>query len=390
MRYTKIGDWDVSVLGFGAAMVRESSNEHRRRAPIDEQASIDLIRYAVDKGINWFDAGYIYAEGHQEVILGKALRDGYRERVHVVTKMPSWLIKTPDDFDRYLDEQLDRLQMNHLDAYLLHGLRVEWWEKLRDLGVIKWAERKMAEGVFKHFGFSVHDQFPGFKTIVDAYDNWSIAIVQYNFMDVDTQVTTQGIEYAAEKDINLFIMEPLRGGQIADKIPPRVESIWGEAPGDHTPADRAMRWLWDRPEIKVVLSGMKAKWMVDQNVASAINSGPGQMSAEEHDIMARVRDAYRDVDLVPCTQCHYCMPCPHGVNIPRVFELYNDALMFDDFERDRTRYVMMLMNADARRCVECGACEEVCPQSIEIIDWLKHAHSIFYPRRKRVHEAVTT
>ncbi len=386
MRYTKIEKlgWKVPVLGFGAGLVREKPKEgaESERPPIDEAASIDLIRYALDKGITWFDSAYPYQEGKHEIILGKAFLDGYRERVKIVTKLPSWEIKTADDFDRFLDEQLGRLQTDYVDMYLLHALRADWWEKLHGIGVLDWAERKMSEGTFHAFGFSFHDSFAVLKDILDAYDNWSLCQVQYNFMDVDNQAGREGIQYAGEKGIPTAIMEPLRGGQIPNKIPDSVAAAWATAPGDHTPADRALRWLWNQPEVTVVLSAMLNKEQIDQNIASAEASGPGQMGADEIAAIERVRDAYKAIASVPCTQCRYCMPCPHGVNIPSVFEFYNDAVMYDDFKRAKMFYNQMPRETMADNCIECGECEEVCSQSIAIIDWLAKAHDALYVEKK--------
>jgi hypothetical protein len=386
MRYTKIEKlgWKVPVLGFGAGLVREKPKEgaEGERPPIDEAASIDLLRYAVDNGITWFDSAYPYQEGKHEIILGKAFRDGYRERVKIVTKLPSWEVKSAEDFDRFLEEQLERLQTDYVDIYLLHALRADWWEKLHGLGVLYWAERKMSEGAFHALGFSFHDSFPVLKDIIDAYDNWSLCQVQYNFMDVDNQAGRQGIRYAGEKGIPTAIMEPLRGGQIPNKIPDSVAAAWATAPGNHTPADRALRWLWNQPEVTVVLSGMVTKEEIDQNIASAEASGVGQMDADEIAAIERVRKAYRAIASVPCTQCRYCMPCPHGVDIPRVFEIYNDALMYDDLKRSKMFYNQMPRETMADHCIECGECEEVCSQSIAIIEWLAKAHAALYVEKK--------
>ena len=283
-----------------------------------------------------------------EPLVGRVLQDGYRERNRLATKLPCWHVETREDFDRYLNEQLERLQTSHIDFYLLHALNAESWAKVRDLGVLQWAEKALADGRFHHLGFSFHDRLEVFEEIVDATDLWLFCQIQYNFMDVEHQAGTEGLRYAASKGLAVVVMEPLRGGLLTTKIPPVIQEIWDSAPQGRTPADWALQWVWNHPEVSVVLSGMSTMEQVEQNVSSAGESAPGKFTEEELALIARVRDKYQEFARIPCTDCRYCLPCPNGVNIPRVFEAYNDAMMYGA-EAGRGRYVFVPEEERANR-----------------------------------------
>ncbi|MFC1895405.1 aldo/keto reductase [Thermodesulfobacteriota bacterium] len=388
MKFRKFGklDWKVSALGFGAMRLPvlgdNASLPHLFNSNVDETQTIQMIRYAVDNGVNYLDTAYPYHAGKSEVVVGKALKDGYREKIKLATKMPSWLIKKDEDFDRYLNEQLGRLQTDYLDFYLLHGLNKARWQALRDLAVFKWAERKMEEGNFVHLGFSFHDDLNTFKTIVDGYDNWTLSQIQYNFMDTDYQAGTEGLQYAAEKGLATVIMEPIRGGQLSKEPPKSVKEIWESAPVKRSPAEWALQWNWNQPEVSVVLSGMSSMQHVIENVASAERSEIGSLNDDELTIIKRVSEEYRNLCPIPCTDCGYCMPCPNDVDIPHAFKQYNDALMFDDTRTSRFRYALWA-EKQADTCIECQECEEKCPQEIEISQWLKKAHAWLKPDDKK-------
>jgi len=402
MQYRTFGrlDWRPSALGFGAMRLPTLEDDPAR---IDEPEATRMLRYAVDHGVNYVDTAYPYHRGTSEAFVGRALRDGYREKVRLATKLPSWLVQTPGDFARYLDEQLQRLQTETIDFYLLHGLGQERWHNLRDLGVLDWAERAMAAGRFRHLGFSFHDNYDAFREIVDAYDGWTLCQIQYNYMDEDYQAGVKGLHYAAERGLAVVVMEPLRGGALAQNIPPAVQSLWDSAPvgatlrgrpgagGRHgaatqagpyrrTPADWALQWVWNQPEVSLALSGMNTLRQVEENVASADRSGPGTLTSGELDLIGRVKEAYRALCPIPCTDCRYCQPCPNGVAISRIFALYNEATMFDAVERSRMVYEQW-MREDERAdcCLQCGECEAACPQGIEIIEWLKKADHLLTP-----------
>lgn len=375
MRYRTFGrlDWKPSALGFGAMRLPTIDGDLGK---IDEPEATRMIRFAIDHGVNYVDTAYPYHQEASEPFLGRALQDGYREQVRLASKMPCWKIEGAEDFDRYLDEQLERLQTDHIDFYLLHGLNGESWPKVRDLGVLRWAEKAIGDGRVQHLGFSFHDRREVFEEIVDASDLWLFCQIQYNLMDTEYQAGTKGLEYAANRGLALVVMEPLRGGQLTKNVPPDVQKIWDSAPRKRTPADWALQWVWNHPEVSVVLSGMSTMEQVEQNIASASESGPGTLTEEELGLVARVRGRYGELCRIPCTDCRYCLPCPSGVNIPRIFEVYNDAMIYGDEQQAQMSYSWLDEGERGDMCVECGECLEKCPQQIEIPDWLAKAHGL--------------
>jgi len=382
MRYLKFGklDWEASALGFGAMRLPLTD---RNPANVDEPESIRMIRYAIDHGVNYVDTAYLYHEGRGEPTVGRALQHGYREKVKLATKLPFWLISSFKDCDRILNEQLERLQTDKIDFYLLHGMNKEWWPRLRDLGVLRWAEGAMAAGHIGYLGFSFHDDFEVFKEIVDGYDNWTLCQIQYNYMDIAHQAGIQGLKYAAEKGLAVVIMEPLRGGQLGKEPPAEVAKLWASAQRKRTPAEWALQWVWNHPEVSLVLSGMTAMEHVVENVAIANRSGPGTLTKDDLSLIDRVREAYRKLSPVPCTNCGYCMPCPQGVQIPHIFELYNDAIIYNDRYNPRFTYLMQLQDGQrADQCAECKECMVICPQHIDIPKWLQKAHALLGPKPK--------
>jgi predicted aldo/keto reductase-like oxidoreductase len=364
-------DWRPSALGFGAMRLPRIDNDPGQ---IDEPEATRMIRYAIDHGVNYVDTAYPYHRETSETFLGRALQDGYRQRIRLATKMPCWKIETAEDFDRYLDEQLEKLQTDHIDFYLLHSLNAKTWPKVRDLDVLSWAEGAIADGRIGHLGFSFHDKLEVFQEIVDATDLWTLCQIQYNYMDVEYQAGTQGLKYAASRGLAVVAMEPIRGGRLANHIPPSVDEIMNRALTERTPADLALQWVWNHSEISLLLSGMSTMEHVVQNVESAGRSGPGTLTDEELAMVGRIREAYEALCAIPCTDCKYCLPCPSGVNIPRVFDIYNDLMMYGDEARARMFYGWLAEDQRANLCIECGECLEKCPQMIEIPDWLAKAH----------------
>ncbi len=375
MQYRKFGslDWEVSALGFGAMRLPTLDDDSGN---INEPLATDMIRHAIDNGVNYVDTAYPYHQGQSESFVGRVLKDGYREKVRIATKMPSWLIKEESDFDHYLEEQMKRLDMDHIDFYLLHSLNAKSWQKLQDLDVFSWAEKRMAEGLFGHFAFSFHDEYPVFESIVKGYDNWAMAQIQYNYVDVDYQAGQKGLKLAAERGLAVVVMEPLRGGRIAKDPPPEpVVEVLGKSDRDWSPVEWALHWVWDQPEVSTALSGMSEMVHVEENLQTASQSRVGKLTEEDHEIIRDVRKTYFSSAPIPCTQCEYCLPCPTGVAIPRIFDMYNDAVAYDAWGHARWAYNNPLKpEARADNCIECGECEAVCPQNIEIIDWLARAH----------------
>lgn len=373
MQYRTFGklDWRPSALGFGAMRLPVLG---KKAGKINQRVAKRMVRYAIDRGVNYVDTAYPYHQGNSEKFLGRALQDGYREQVKLATKLPSWLVKAPEDFDRYLNEQLERLQTSHIDFYLLHSLNEKTWAGLRDLNVFDWAEGAMADGRIGHLGFSFHDKYEIFQEIVDAYDGWTFCQIQYNYMDEEHQAGTRGLQYAADKGLAVVVMEPIRGGHLAQNIPPDIQALWDSAPRKREPADWALQWVWHHPQVSLALSGMSTLEHVKQNVASADESGPGTLTGDELALVARVRDRYREKCPIPCTNCQYCLPCPNGVNIPRIFEIYNDAIMYGDDRRAQMLYSWLKEEERGNQCISCGQCLELCPQQIDIPDWLALAH----------------
>jgi predicted aldo/keto reductase-like oxidoreductase len=379
MQYRTFGklDWKVSVLGFGAMRLPLLGDGSGK---IDEPEATRMLHYAIDRGVNYVDTAYPYHGGESEKFVGRALQGGYRDKVRLATKLPCWLVKTADDFDRLLNEQLERLQTDHIDFYLLHGLNAGRWDDLTKLKVFDWAEKARASGRFHHLGFSFHDEYEVFQRIVDGYDKWVFCQIQYNFMDEEHQAGTRGLQYAAGKGLAVVVMEPIRGGRLSIAPPPPIQEIWETAPIQRTPADWALQWVWNHPEVSVVLSGMSAMQHVEENVASAERSGPGQMTEEELALIGRVRDKYREICPIPCTKCEYCLPCPNEVNIPRILEIYNEAVMYNEYGSARLFYSWLGENERADNCIECLECEDKCPQNIAITEWLKKADELLAAR----------
>ena len=374
MKYRKFGklDWKVSALGFGAMRLPVINGDH---AIINEPESIKMIRYAIDHGVNYIDSAYFYHRGNSEVLVAKALRDGYREKVRIATKLPCGDVHVEQDIDRLFNEQITRLQTNKVDFYLLHGLNKTEWPKVRDFGVLKWAERKMAEGQIGHLGFSFHDDYNVFQEIIDAYDNWTMTQIQYNYMDEQTQAGTKGLEYANKKGLAVVVMEPIRGGRLA-KPPEKVEKIWASAPVQRTPAEWALRWVWNHPEVATALSGMGNMEQVIENLAYAEHSQPHNLTPDELALISKARDAYVSLTAVACTGCRYCMPCPNDVDIPRVFEFYNEALIYNTVAEQRRMYNFPGRFKDHRadKCTKCDQCVDKCPQKLAIPELLEKAH----------------
>jgi predicted aldo/keto reductase-like oxidoreductase len=378
MQYRQFGklDFQVSALGFGAMRLPTKDDE------IEVVEATEMLHYAIDNGVNYVDTAYPYHGGSSETFLGDALKGGYRDKVKLATKMPSWEIKTADDFDKYLDIQLGRLQVDHVDFYLLHGLNKERWPKLRDLGVREWAEKAIAAGRFRHLAFSFHDDYDTFEQIVDEYD-WPMCQIQYNYMDVENQAGTKGLRYAASKGIAVVIMEPLLGGKLVGP-PPSIQAMWDSAATERTPVEWALRWLWNQPEVSVVLSGMSAMPQVKENVALAEASGIGTVSADELALHDQVRAKYQELTAIPCTNCGYCMPCPQGVDIPGNFGTYNEGIMYDKPDAARGQYGWWkfayeeqgILDHDVRaaQCIQCGECQDKCPQGIPISEWMPVIH----------------
>jgi predicted aldo/keto reductase-like oxidoreductase len=373
MQYRTFGklNWQVSALGFGCMRFPVIGGTSSR---IDEKKAQEMLYLAIDQGVNYIDTAYPYHGGQSESFVGRTLQGSYRDKVKLATKLPSWKIGKSEDLDFYLNQQLERLKTDHIDCYLLHTLNQRHWSNLESLGVLPWAEKARADGRITHLGFSFHDEFPAFKTIIDAYQEWDFCLIQYNFMDQDYQAGKKGLHYAAENGLAVVIMEPLRGGRLVDP-PDKVQRIWDGAENKRSPAEWSLQWLWNQPEVSAVLSGMSTLEQVQQNLVSANRSGVGSLTPNELDLVAMVKATYEGMALIPCTRCNYCLPCPEGVDIPLILRIYNDAIMYDKLEAAKTDYSLDVpAHAKGNNCVVCGDCEEQCPQDIPIADWMARIH----------------
>lgn len=377
MQHRQFGrlDWKVSALGFGCMRLPTRGS----REEIDEPQAMRMLHYAIDHGVNYLDTAYGYHGGNSERFLGRALRGSYRDKVGLATKLPCREVRERSDFDRLLNEQLSKLQTEHIDFYLLHGLRRERWELVRSLDVKTWLERAKADGRIGHTGFSFHDTFDALKQIIDDYQGWDFCQIQYNYMNEDYQAGTRGLQYAASKGLGVVVMEPLLGGRLVDP-PPAVQALLDRAQWKRSPAEWGLQWVWNHPEVSVVLSGMSTMQQVQENVASADRSGVGTLSKTELDLIGMVRGVYQSLSAVPCTACAYCMPCPNGVDIPRSFTTLNMGIMYGRLDEARRRYVHRMSDQDesilASSCVQCRQCEDKCPQSILISEWMAYIHQV--------------
>lgn len=362
----KNGD-ELSILGFGCMRLPMKED-----GSIDEERATRQVRYAIDHGVNYVDTAWPYHMEQSEPFLGRALADGYREKVKLATKLPSWLIKSREDMDKYLNAQLEKLKTDHIDYYLIHALVGDLWDYIEKLGIADFLDKARADGRIINAGFSFHGSGDEFKRIVDAYD-WDFCQIQYNFLDEKNQAGTEGLEYAASKSLGVIIMEPLRGGYLANPVPPAVQEIWDEASTKRTAAEWALLWVWNHPEVTVVLSGMNEDAHIEENLAVADKSYPDSLTEAELQLVKKVERKYRELMKAGCTGCRYCMPCPEGVNIPLCFETYNTLYMSGNADETKFMYAARLGGVlsggeaeFASLCVQCGKCLEKCPQHLDI------------------------
>ncbi|WP_421909564.1 aldo/keto reductase [Methanolacinia petrolearia] len=352
-RVPKTGD-ELSILGYGCMRFPQKNGR------IDYKYTKELLVDAMESGINYLDTAWGYHNGQSEEVVGKILEEtGSRDRVRIATKLPHWLASSREDMDGYLDKQLKRLRTGHIDYYLIHDLTRGGWEKIKTMGFADFLDKAKKDGRITYAGFSFHDDIETFKEIVDGYD-WDFCQIQYNLIDTTNQAGTEGLEYAASKNLAVMIMEPLRGGNLA-----RIQ-----------PAEWALRWLWNRPEVTVVLSGMTETDQLDENLRIAEEGLPGSLTEEELELAKRAGEKYMEIMKVGCTGCSYCMPCPFGVNIPACFEIYNSYHMFDDKRHEKFMYMSRLggllnKKSAASLCRNCGRCVKACPQHIDIPNELK-------------------
>ncbi|MBI9073374.1 MAG: aldo/keto reductase [Melioribacteraceae bacterium] len=380
MFYRKMPNMDeeLSILGFGMMRLPIIDND---TSQIDEKKATELVRYAIDNGLNYLDTAYPYhgkgfsGAGASEPFTAKVLKDGYREKVKIATKLPSWLIKSREDMDRILNEQLDRLETDSIDFYLIHALNKDHWANLTSLGVKDFMDKALEDGKIKYAGFSFHDgRVEVFKNIVDDY-HWSFCQIQYNYLDEEYQAGKEGLDYAAEKGLGIIVMEPLRGGGLVNNLPEAASKIFLESDENRTKAEWALRWIWNHKDVSLILSGMSTMDQVIENVKIAGDAEIDSMNKEELDTIDKVKTILKEKIKVDCTSCSYCMPCPTGVDIPANFTRFNEYHIFNSEEaRKSTKELYFRFLSEEKQavsCIECGECESHCPQNIPIPEKLK-------------------
>jgi len=368
---------DLSVLGFGC--MRLPTIDHKPEK-IDYPKAAQLLHYAIDHGVNFVDTAYFYhaavfgQRGESEPFVGEALSGEWRGKVHLATKMPLFQLRQKEQMDTYFKEQLVRLQTDYLDFYLLHGLNGEMWDKMRDLGVREFLNKKKAEGKIRFPAFSFHGKAEDFIRICNEYD-WTYAQIQYNYMDIDFQAGYKGLKYAADKGIGIVVMEPLKGGKLANKLPAEMMSVLNASVIKRSPAEWALRYVWNETGVSSLLSGMNSMEQLVENIRIADEGLPNSLDRDEILIFDALRNAMGTRIKADCTECRYCMPCASGVDIPGVLAALNNAAIWSDSNPWLTGYVQI--GGKAGKCTECRECEEVCPQELPISTLMKEAISLF-------------
>ena len=367
-RKDKYGN-DISVLGFGCMRFP------KKNAVIDMEETEKEILHAIDQGINYFDTAYIYPGS--EAALGEIIaKNNIRDKIYIATKLPHYLVKSREGMEKIFAEHLKRLQTDHIDYYLMHMLTdLATWEKLKKLGILEFIEEKKKSGAIRQVGFSYHGNTDMFCKLVDAYD-WDFCQIQYNYLDEHTQAGRRGLYHAHEKGLPVIIMEPLRGGRLVNNLPQGVIDAFAAHPAGHSPAQWALKWLWNQKEVTCLLSGMNSMEMLSDNIQNACETQIGSLGKAEEDMFAAAVKALNAKMKVGCTGCSYCMPCPMGVDIPGTFAHYNRLYSEGKFTGLKEHFMCTAARQDstaAYNCIECGKCESHCPQHIEIRKELKNA-----------------
>ncbi len=360
---------EISALGYGCMRFTKKGGN------VDLEKAEREVLAAIEAGVNYLDTAYVYAGN--EVAVGEILaRTNTRDKVYLATKLPHYLIKSIDGVEKMFREELRRLQTDHIDYYLMHMLTdIPTWERLKKLGMEQWIRGKLVSGEIRNIGFSYHGNTEMFQKLVDAYD-WDFCQIQYNYMDEHSQAGVEGLRYANKKGLPVIIMEPLRGGRLVNLLPESAKELFERDEEKRTPAELALKWLYDQPEVTCVLSGMNSLEMVEQNVKTACESPVGCLTESDRRLIEQVKEEIAKKVKVGCTGCGYCMPCPHGVDIPGTFRCYN-AMYSEGKQGGRKEYLQCTAfrkdTSSASQCISCGKCETHCPQQIPIRKELKQA-----------------
>lgn len=362
----------VSILGFGCMRLPTLPGDK-----IDEEQSSTMFHYAIEHGINYFDTAYYYHKQQSEKILGKFLfQERYRDRIFLATKLPSPLIKSHHDLKYYLDLQLERLKTDYIDFYLLHTLNKRYWHNLLQHEVFQFLENAKTAGKIRYYGFSFHDDLYTFKEIIDYHD-WDFCQIQYNFLDENFQAGKNGLEYADKKGIDVIVMEPIKGGSIANNIPDAAKKVLQNATIKRSPAAWALRWVWNHPQVTMVLSGMSSLQQVKENILTAQEGKPNSLTSYENHLIRILQNIYKNKKAINCTGCKYCMPCPNGVNIPMCLKIYNDFLTESNLLKVKQSYQQLVSKKEyASLCQNCSQCEEKCPQQLPIRQLLQEVSKL--------------
>ncbi len=363
----------ISLLGFGTMRLPVMG---RDETVINEAEAIRMIRYAIDNGVNYMDTAYMYHGGTSEVVLGKALKDGYRNKIFLADKMPIWMAKKAGGIEALFEEQFRRLDVEFIDFYLVHNLTKDMWQKCKDDNLMPFLEEMKAKGRIGKIGFSFHDELDVFKDIIADYP-WEFCQIQLNYMDTELQAGVAGLKYAGEKGLPVIIMEPLKGGKLTKSIPESVQATWNKSPIKRTPAEWALQWLADFPEILTILSGMSEVEEVKENIRILGSGTPGSLTEIEKQLIREASAEYNYLIKASCTACKYCMPCPKEIDIPEVMEQYNQWHMFKAFRTSLRQYNFFPQSNRPTDCIDCKVCEAQCPQSLPISDIMREMGDTF-------------
>lgn len=370
MKYFKIKDREISRLGYGCMRFPVIEGDNGR---IDKEKAAPLLIQAIEQGVNYIDTAYSYHEKTSEAFVGEVLKaHNIRGRVNLATKLPCWLVKEPEDFQKILDEQLKNLQTEYIDFYLLHSLDLKTYRKMKDLGVLEFLDEIKEKGIVKNIGFSFHDEYVAFVEIIESY-NWDFCQIQLNYMDTDYQAGLKGYKLAEEKHIPVVIMEPLKGGRLSNP-PKEVLELKNQVTKD-SPSQLALKYPLSLKNVMTVLSGMNTKEQAAENIETASAVEPGKLTDEEREFYQKAKAEYKKRERIGCTGCEYCMPCTVEINIHKVFSLWNKAYLYDEAEESKKAYKEYLKDGiTPEECIQCKKCERECPQNLKIIEGLKQAH----------------
>lgn len=385
MHYRELGKTGikVSALGFGCMRLPTSGAPDR----IDEAAATGLLQRAIEAGVNYIDTAWFYhaavsmTEGASEPFVGRVLArkspggGEWRERVQLATKLPQQIIKTREEMDDFLARQLERLRTDHIDFYLVHGLNGDSWNRMRDLGVREFLDRASERGFIRHAAFSFHGKKEDFPRIIDEYDGWAFGQIQYNYIDTDYQAGLSGLRYAAGKGLGVVVMEPLKGGRLGNKMPPQMAEVFARRPEARSPAEWALRYVWNEPGVSLLLSGMSDEAQLEENLRVADSARAGELTPESLAVYEAAREALASRTRADCTGCRYCQPCPFGVQIPECLAALNSSAVWDTRDAWLTGWSQVKGRPEA--CTECGKCEEACPQELPIRQLLKETSATF-------------